>query len=703
VLVPVLAALLLGLVAIGTGRWIAAVLAAVAAAFGLALASQASRYESVMDAVADAGEWALAFAPGAMLVYFSFNGGGYFPGAQAFVALVLALVLALRMWFASEPLAGFGALGGVAVGLLALYGLWTALSASWSHAPGRALVELDRVILYLLALLLFASVTRSTDRIRLMLRGLAAGAVLVCLIALITRVLPDVWPIAPDIQQGRLSYPLTYWNALGLLAALGLVLCAHLTSSEREPALARVLGASAMPVLGATLLFTFSRGAIAVAIVGLAGYALLARPRGLLGGMLAAAPATAISVIVAYHAGLLASDDPTTAAATAQGHHVARVVALCAVGAAAVRAIALPVDKLLTRVRLPSARARRIVAAAAWTLGVAAAVAVFFSANGPHLVSSNYQRFVHGNAVVISGDLRSRLGDPGNNRRIDQWKVAWSAYKSEPFKGVGAGTYQNVWNRLRPVTFEIRDAHSLYIEVLGELGITGMALLGSTLVLIVFAFARGVWRARDRYVYGALLAAAIAWLLRAGLDWDWEMPAITLWLFCAGGAALAVGSRHRGRPLRLRPALRLVISFACLGLAIVPAAIAVSQHRLEQAQSAYDSGDCTRATSEARASLDVIGFRPEPQDLIALCAARNGAMGEAVSAAAQAVRHDPGYWRYRYDSALVLALAGADPGPAARAAALLNPRDPVASAAPAALSGPAARADARSLLHEAGP
>src|SRR5439155_15211276 len=169
-----------------------------------------------------------------------------------------------------------------------------------------------------------------------MVGGLAAGAVVVCLVGLITRTMPDVWPIAPDLQQGRLGYPLTYWNAFGLLAALGLVLCLHLACSEREPRVVRVIGAGVTPILGAALFFTFSRGAIGVAILGLVAYPLLARPRGLLGGLLACAPATAIAVVTAYDADLLASDNPTTAAATSQGHHVALVVALCFLGAAVV-------------------------------------------------------------------------------------------------------------------------------------------------------------------------------------------------------------------------------------------------------------------------------------------------------------------------------------------------------------------------------
>jgi hypothetical protein len=699
-LVLVLTAVVLALVAIGTGRELAAVLAALAVAFGLALAVQADRYETALDVLHDATETALVLTPGLLLVFFAFNGGGFSPAPVAFVALVLALVLALRLWFAPEPFAGFGPLGGVAAGLLALYAVWTAMSSSWSHAPGRALLETDRALLYLFALCVFMSLPRSTDRLRLMIRGLAAGAVVVCIVGLITRVLPDVWPIGPDLQQGRLGYPVTYWNAFGLVAALAIVWCLHLTSSEREPPLVRVLGAAVTPVLGAALYFTFSRGAIVACALGLVAYALIARPRGLLGGLLATLPSTAIAVLTAYDADLLASDNPTSAAATSQGHHVARVVALCIVGAAVVRVAALPLDRFVAGLRLP-ARARVWVPTTAWIAGTVIVAGAFFAAHGPHRVSDNYDRFVKGNAVVQTGDLRSRLGDPGNNRRIDQWKVAWKGYKREPFHGFGAGTYQNQWHERRPVNFEIVDAHSLYVEVLSELGIVGLVLLVSPLALILIALARGVWKERDRYVYAALLAAMLAWLFRAGLDWDWEMPAVTIWLFCAGGVAMAVTHRSRRRVPRLPALARLALTLSFLGLALVPAAVAVSQHRLEEAQAAFRRGDCGEAERQAHDSLSVVGFRPEPQEILAFCAARRGDFDRASADLRQAQRRDPENWRYRYDEALLTAAGGGDATRAAAKAEQLNPREPFAFAAPRILVGPGATERARALLREA--
>jgi hypothetical protein len=69
---------------------------------------------------------------------------------------------------------------------------------------------------------------------------------------LITHVLPYVWHSAPSVSNERLSYPVTYWNALGLLAALGIVLAFHLTCSLAERRLVRILAAGAVRSTTAT-------------------------------------------------------------------------------------------------------------------------------------------------------------------------------------------------------------------------------------------------------------------------------------------------------------------------------------------------------------------------------------------------------------------------------------------------------------------
>lgn len=617
---------------------------------------------------------ALLLLPGALIVYLGFNAGGYFPNTSAVVTIVLLAVLALRVCVARDPFQGFSPPLAIAAGALALYALWTLISGAWSNAPGRALIEFDRVLLYLVALVLFGSVGRSSTRLRWMLRGLALGIVIVCVAGLITRVLPHVWPTRPGFLTDRLAYPVTYWNALGILASIGIILCFHFASSRGEPRLVRVLSAAAVPPLATTLLFTFSRGGIAAGVIGLVAYVFLARPRALVSGLVATVPSTVIAVAVAYNADLLASDNPTTRGAIDQGHRVALVVALCALAAGLMRGLWVLVDRKPLRLNLAPETEARIRTGGWWALAGVLIVGSL-ALNVPGYVANQYDRFVHTSAPASGGDVRARLTDPSNNGRLAHWDVALDEFGNSKAHGRGAGTYQVLWAKDRPASLRdlyVRDAHSLYVEVLGELGIVGLLLLVTALGAIFFWLARGM-RGPTRTLYGAGLAAAIAWALHAGVDWDWEMPVVTLWLFALGGAVLAAPARRRERPRLASVPVRALIGLGLVLLAIVPARVAVSQSRLDHSRDAYQRGDCKAAVDLARSSISVLGARAQPYEVIGYCEAIHGSARRAVREMQKAVDRDPDNWEYRYDLALAQGAAGLDPRPAAEAALRLDP------------------------------
>ena len=195
------------------------------------------------------------------------------------------------------------------------------------------------------------------------------------------------------------------------------------------------------------------------------------------------------------------------------------------------------------------------------------------------------------------------------------------------------------------------------------------------------------------------------------------MPAVTIWLFCVGGAALALGTseargdgftapapacpvcappraalplsagrapacpvrqgqrqagrrdpveRCEARPGRPRPHRRLRAR-----------ARLVSQHQLDDAADAFDSGDCAEATERATASIRTLEIRPEPYEALGFCDVREGFDRLGVAALERAVDRDPDNWEFRYGLAVVRGSAGLDPRPAARAALEQNPRDPL--------------------------
>jgi O-antigen ligase len=614
--------------------------------------------------------------PGALTVYLGFNAGGFFVGSQAVIALALLLILTLRVTAAEDPLGGLSGPVAVAAGALALYAVWILVSAAWSDAPSRALLEFDRALLYLAALVLFGSFVHTPERLRWMVRLTALGIVAVCAVALITRVLPDVWPVSPNIANDRLSYPLTYWNALGLISSLGLVFCLYLASSHREPGAVRVLGSAALPVLAVTLLFTFSRGAIVAGAAALLTYVLLAKPRALLGCLLAVVPACGIAVAVAYSADLLATQHPTTSEAVAQGHHVALVVALCAGGAALLRWLLLRLDDRSDSAILPRPSPQAMAGGAAALLIAALPFAVIV--NAPSAIGRQYDRFVGQAAVKDNGDFRQRLTDPSNNHRLELWGADLDAFEADELTGHGAGTFQIIWAKQRPNTSSAVDGHSLYLEALAELGIVGLLLLlVAILALLVGLVSR--CRGRDRALYAAVLAAAVAWALHASVDWDWEMPVVTLWLFALAGTALAA-SRGRGRLIARPPARfpRVLIGLGVLVLAVTPARVAISQARLNASVKEFRRGDCPKAIDSALSAASVLGARPEPYEVLGYCDSRLGLHGLAIRELRSAVQRDPGNWEFRYGLALVRAAAGRDPRPAARTTLRLNPRGALA-------------------------
>ena len=65
--------------------------------------------------------------------------------------------------------------------------------------------------------------------------ALAAGALIVIGYGISERLLPGLLHFPRSVSaEGRLEQPLTYWNAMGELAALGFVLCARLAGDARR-------------------------------------------------------------------------------------------------------------------------------------------------------------------------------------------------------------------------------------------------------------------------------------------------------------------------------------------------------------------------------------------------------------------------------------------------------------------------------------
>jgi hypothetical protein len=296
----------------------------------------------------------------------------------------------------------------------------------------------------------------------------------------------------------------------------------------------------------------------------------------------------------------------------------------------------------------------------------------------PDVVAEKYRTFSSENGAA-GGSGSSRFMSSADNGRIEHWDVALRGFEQHRLRGSGAGTYQLAWTRDRPNTVVAHDGHSLYIETLGELGLVGLALVVVCLLVLLGGFVRRI-RGPGGGLFAALAAASVTWALAASVDWVWEMPAVTLWLFALGGAVLARPAREdsdRRRSARRRGVglvVRGAAVAACVLVALLPARLAVSEAHLEAGIQRMEEGDCGAARAEAARSLDFVKRRAAPHHVIAWCLLGEGRALAATWELERALEADPDSWTLLEATAIARAVAGLDPRHALQRAAAQNPR-----------------------------
>jgi len=436
-----------------------------------------------------------------VLAFFS---GGYFARPRLIAGIVVwALVLALAIAGpAPLPRSGPGRLA--LAGLVALTG-WSALSILWAPQAGPAVQNVQRLVLYVGAALLAYGTLRDARLQRAVEPALAAGAALVIGYGLAGRVLPALVELSTSTSAGgRLEQPLTYWNAEGVLAALGLVLCARLAGDRSRPRPLRLAAAAATPALSAGVYLSYSRGALAVAVLGLLVLAAAAPSRA---QVRAAGAALAIGVVVAICCELL----PGVSAVTGDGRSRDGAILLGVLVAAA----ALAAFVVARRDEAPAPGWYARLGLAAW----AAAAAVVAGL----VIGGLAERPSEGELAAGAGG--ERLTSVTSNR-YEYWRVALGAFADDPLTGTGSGGFRVVWLQERRIAETARDTHSLEVEAAAELGLVGLLALALMVGGTAVAARRAL--ALRRELAAGAAAALVVWFLHASIDWDWQMPAVTL-------------------------------------------------------------------------------------------------------------------------------------------------------------------------------
>lgn len=450
----------------------------------------------------------------------AFFQGGYFDTARLIAALVAWALFGVAALVSPQPLPR-GRGGRLALAGLVLLTAWSGASIAWAPLSTPATDALQRLLLYVAALGAAAALLRGAAVRRAVEPALALGAFAVVAYGLSERVLPGVFELKSSTgAYGRLDQPLTYWNAMGALAAFGALLCTRVAGDPSRPRWMRAAAAAATPALALGLSLSYSRGALAALGIGLLALAALSLTRAQL-------RAIAVALVTGLPAAFAGNsfDGVRALQGSASGREhdgLAMLAILVAFSAAAGAATWLgaraeqsgrlsPGPILLPR-WVTIAIAIGVVAVAALTVALAAR-------DRGH--------------PAASGASAERLRSLESNRYA-YWKVALrDGFGEHPLEGVGAGGFAVIWLEHRDVSERAKVAHSLYVETLAELGIVGFAFLLMFLAGVAMAAARA-WRAEP----GAV-AALVVWAAHSAIDWDWQMPALTLIALVLAGLAIA--------------------------------------------------------------------------------------------------------------------------------------------------------------------
>jgi O-Antigen ligase len=593
--------------------------------------------------IAVAAGWT-APAVAAVTFYVAYDNGSYDLASRnslaIFVWWTILVAIALGVW--SFQHVSRGAL--TAAALLALFATWTLASTAWATSAEGVFAEFDRVALYL-GVYVLAVVVASRRELLRWSHGLAAGVVVVAAVALVSRLFPGTFSgrgIASIIPNAatRLSFPLGYWNGLGIFVALAIPIL--LGAAVARGHVVGSVAVGSVPALAAVVFLSSSRGAVVALVAGVVVY-LVAEPRRreafAMLGLAAAGSLAAVVVVSAQHA--LTNGPLTSGAARSQGWRTAVVLAaICTATSALHRATAR------ARPRMPTlSPGARIASAAALVAVLVVAVAL------AHPV----RRFEHfkqvPTSVPVSGGTTHLLSGGGNGR-WQFWGAAIDEFRSAPLQGRGAGSYETWWARHGSFSYFVVNAHSLYLQTLGDLGIVGFLLLVGAFAAAVTAAVTRLRSVRDheRTAVAGLLGAACVFLVGAGLDWMWELTAVgVVGVACLGlaGGAATLAPVPRLRPPRRRPqaaAVVAVILFAWV-LVCAEAIPLLADVEVRKSQDAVRAGDGAAALKHATDATKIESWAATPYLQVALVDEAAGRLRAARHAIDAAIRRDRGDWR----------------------------------------------------------
>jgi O-antigen ligase len=623
---------------------------------------------------------ALTAGAGACLFVIAYRNGSYGSLQRAEIAAVACLaalaVVALRArLYRTWPVA---ALAGTLIGLT----VWTALSLAWTESADQVVPHVVLLSIYTGLFLVVSYTTRRRD-VGAWCDGFAIAIAAIGWVALLSRFFPVLFDTArPDFallsgSAGRLGFPVGYWNGLGILLACGVPFLLRSALAARAGIPRQVLSVSALPVVGVVAYLASSRGAALTAFVVIAVYTALSGsrwPSAAAAALLGVAGSLLALAVVSSKEGLI---DRTADVSPGNAPLVLVGVVLVCLLTGGLFALA---ERRLLREWQPSRQAATVVVVAVAVFVLALFVAID--------VPARYEAFKRSPFAAESAvtSNRAHFLSSGSTGRWQLWGSALDEFRTAPLEGRGAGSFEAWWAEHGTLPVFVRNAHSLYLETLAELGLVGFVLL---LAFLVGGLTVGVslvrrTRPHARYQPAALVATLAGFAFAAAIDWVWQLPAIgAVAVACVALLAGAASEQTEGAPANPDPraarAAAAVAALVLVPLLILAVVDTMAQLRLGGSVRAAARGDGAAAVSDAQSARALEPWSAKPLLRLALAEERFGSLAVARAAIDEAVRKDAADWRLRLIAARLQAKVG-DVEAASRsleAARALNPRSPL--------------------------
>jgi len=624
-------------------------------------------------------------------VALAYSEGGLEPGFRAGATIFLWLVVILGLALGRFPRGAIPRSALLAGLLLAAYAAFSGLSLFWAEDTGAAFNEVIRVLVYL-GLFVVVVLGSSAGGARPWLTGLALGIGVVAVIALLDRAAPGLFAAGAEqreklpLAQTELSFPLGYWNGLGLAMAVGALLFTWLGADARTR-IGRAVAAAAIPVAGLALVLTSSRGSAAAAGLGALLLLLFGRRRTVLAGTIAIG---VVATILAVLATAVVAPDVARETIQDPGGEGALFLGATLFAAAAAGLVRYALDRPIAAYRAP-----RWSGAAALGAVLVLALLALAAVNPIRAVD----QFAEPPKAERGINETASLAAASGSGRFQYWQTGFDAFTSAPVAGIGAGGFGAWWGENHTIPQRVIFVHSLFIGALAELGIVGLALIVAFLIVVATTGVRA-WRpwgrgSRDEpqpadppagaaplgSAAAVALAVLAAGILSATIDWMWELPAAFGPVVVV--AALLTGPALAPPPQRGRSRFGFGVGALVVGwLAIVAALLSVfGEDKAGDSLEALERGDLAEAIDSADTAATLTPWSAQPYLLEAAALEGQGDLVAAQDAVDEALERDSGDWAVWAVAARIQAKRG-DLDAAFESLSEANRRNPEVAAAP---------------------